>query len=111
MLDIELRLIMNIAWPEIWPKTIPFLVSYDIIKCLIPRLKFDIFAVKVNFRKLKSTKNTLSMNKRFLPFESEFNGFLEQVEIEQKLGNVQIQKVSRLWPNMIHTPWLHTRIL
>ena len=55
--------------------------------------------------------NTLSMNKRFSPFESEFNGFLEQVEIEQKLGNVQIQKVSRLWPNMIHTPWLHTRIL
>ena len=43
----------------------------------------------------EKSQNTLSMNNRFLPFESEFSRFLEQIEIELKLENVQIQEVSR----------------
>ena len=43
----------------------------------------------------EKSQDTLSMNKRFSPFKSEFYGLLEQLEIKQKLANVQIKKVSR----------------
>ena len=43
----------------------------------------------------EKSKNIQSMYKRGLPLESECSWFLEHLEIEQKLQNVQIQKVGR----------------
>ena len=81
------------------PSSWELIVSYDIIQIPDPSTPVRyicsqselLLKIKIH----EKNQNTLSMNKRFLPFESEFSGLLEQVEIELNFENFRIQEISR----------------